>query len=595
MNSEDVHDIAAQEWIGRTIDTYQIMLEIGQGCHGVLFLGEEATTHESVAVKILYPGHTADVALSNARVLRAFHHEGLAAVHACGKAHGFVYIISEYIQYKSGCETRAGTDEGVFSKNLLQYVQMRADLLTEKESADIMSRILDALQYVHGVKDNESTLPHGSVHPNNILLQKRADGTVKVYLTDIGLPCDRLGENDMDAYISPEELQGQIATQQSDIYSLGAMIHLLLAGSAPGTPLVMPTDIRTDIAAGWNTIIQRCLAYEPLERFPDYQALRADILTVKKLMPKRLTFSAIRYAIGAFIIIGLVSLATILALNMREGRSPVGIIKQIWQQNSENKSENSFSDTAEAERASKNSENPALVVDELSEPHSVVELSPDIENVGTSTAAETDILLSPNGATTVDTAVASSEAGEGSDTAEATTEATDEAETPVSDSNAGNETVKPVREYDEYTVRKNDTYYSLARTCGISVQELLSINNLTVSNVLLSGTKMRVPAGTQFPPEKEKIATEVNETTGTVSTVREGVALQSTNKERGSTTYKVKKGDTYFSLSQRYKISIAKLQEMNANKPLKSGMTLKVPVLDTDTNATLGESHNGAE
>lgn len=590
MNSDNIHDIVAQEWIGRTIDSYQIMLEIGQGRHGVLFLGEEETTHESVAVKILYPGHTSEVALANARVIRALHHPGLAAVRACGTAHGFSYIISEYIQYKPTGMPRTGSDEGLFSKNLLQYVQMRAGLLTEKETADIICQLLDVLQYVHGVKDSESTLPYGGVHPNNILLQERADGTVKIFMTDTGLPCTRDDENDMDAYISPEELQGQIATQHSDIYSLGAMIHLLLAGVAPGTPLVMPTDIRTDIAAGWNAIIRRCLAYEPLDRFPDYQALRVDILSVKKLMPKRLTFAAIRYAIGAFVIIGIVSLAVILILNMRDGRSPGSIIKQIYQQN--------FGSTPE-QTVTEDSATLPSGVDELLEANNEIDLTAEVSAVP-SDEEDTGDILSPDGATTVDTASVTTQTSEDSaatpgvpDTV-VTTVVVDAAETiEVSSGEASSAEQKPsamTQEYDKYTVRKNDTYYSLARQCGISVVDLLAMNNLTISNMLQAGVTLRVPAGTQFPPVKDEA---LKDDTGTAKVTSPSPAKAETDVQ--TTTYKVQKGDTYFSLARRYKISVPNLMKMNANKPLQADMSLKVPVLAVQTNTPSGESHDGAQ
>ena len=81
--------------------------------------------------------------------------------------------------------------------------------------------------------------------------------------------------------MSPEQIRGEKATQQSDIYSLGVTLYELIAGRPPlngGTTyeLMMahlnltPTplaELRPDIPARLSDIIARALEKEPAKRF----------------------------------------------------------------------------------------------------------------------------------------------------------------------------------------------------------------------------------------------------------------------------------------------------------------------------------------
>lgn len=544
---------ASHEWVGRTLESYRIMLEIGQGRHGVLFLGEEETTHESVAIKILYPGHTADIALANARILRALHHTGLTAVRSCGRSDEYVYIISEYVRFNEGDVSAIGSGNGVFGKNLLEYIETRSELLDEKDVTDILTQILDVIQYVHGVNDSETALPHGGLHPQNVLLQKRNDGTLKVFLTDIGLPCTRARHTDMDMYISPEELQGKGATHHSDIYSLGALAYVLLTGVAPGTPLVPPTDIRTDVSAGWDTLIRRSLAYEPLERISDYQAFRIALLHLKKRMTHRLTFSAIRYALGALCVIVLISLSIFLLVQLREGRDIRALFSRdvhIERYESDYTVMTDEDDTFV--RTIERMGTPS-VTDLLDAQTGVVihEASPGVveEQVHETTPAVTDVV-------------------EESIVTEAP-RVTDE--TPPVE-----EKISPER-YATYTVQRGDTYYNISRRAGMSIDALCQLNQRTTTDVLRVGETLRIPVDSS-------LAT-VDVARVSAPDTQERVSPPSDTDTR---EYIVQRGDTYFGLARRGGIPVATLQELNNNVPLQVGMTIRVPASSSLTNVVSG-------
>lgn len=114
--------------------------------------------------------------------------------------------------------------------------------------------------------------------------------------------------------------------------------------------------------------------------------------------------------------------------------------------------------------------------------------------------------------------------------------------------------------YINYTVKKGDTIYSIARNNNISVDTLvsdnsLSNNNLTVGQVL----KIRTP--------KEDV---VEECFGPNYT-----PPQDTN----TITYIVKRGDSLYSIANKYNTSVSTIKSLNnlSSNSLSIGQSLKIP------------------
>src|SRR5688572_9559818 len=96
------------------------------------------------------------------------------------------------------------------------------------------------------------------------------------------------------AYMSPEQAGGQkILDVRSDIYSVGALAYFLLTGRPPfvcASPLRTlaahlyappppPSSAHIDLPADLETIVLRCLAKSPNERFADAQTLEKALAT----------------------------------------------------------------------------------------------------------------------------------------------------------------------------------------------------------------------------------------------------------------------------------------------------------------------------
>lgn len=135
---------------------------------------------------------------------------------------------------------------------------------------------------------------HRDIKPSNLLLDeagsvKVADfGTIMVvegttWLTGVGQQIGTPG------YMSPEQCRGERVTPASDIYALGVSLYELLTGRLPfeveesspfammlkhiSEPIPDPRLLRPEIPAELASIVFRCLAKHPEDRYPSADEL----------------------------------------------------------------------------------------------------------------------------------------------------------------------------------------------------------------------------------------------------------------------------------------------------------------------------------
>jgi serine/threonine protein kinase len=135
-------------------------------------------------------------------------------------------------------------------------------LLPVADVVDIVAQTSDALTHAH-----RRGIVHGDVTPANILV-RRADSVVK--LADFGLARtrwsahagDRTRPGGTPGYLAPEVAEGDAATPLSDLYSLAAVAHDLIAANAPRVAWAAPSTAELDART---------------EQRPSLAALRADV------------------------------------------------------------------------------------------------------------------------------------------------------------------------------------------------------------------------------------------------------------------------------------------------------------------------------
>ncbi len=116
-------------------------------------------------------------------------------------------------------------------------------------------------------------------------------------------------------------------------------------------------------------------------------------------------------------------------------------------------------------------------------------------------------------------------------------------------------------------VRKGDTLYSIANRYGITASALRNANNISGNNISV-GQRLTINAsGT--PTKRHVVLEEVPER------VQKQVSKRPLAKKK---TYKVRKGDTLFSIASSANMSVNQLKKLNGirNNNLKVGQTLKL-------------------
>ncbi len=134
------------------------------------------------------------------------------------------------------------------------------------------------------------------------------------------------------------------------------------------------------------------------------------------------------------------------------------------------------------------------------------------------------------------------------------------------------------QEYTLYTVKSGDTPWIISNKFRISLDKLLSINNLNHNSVIYIGQKIKIPTlqqNTTTVPEKPVIPEQPTVTV----------------------TYKVhtvQKGENFWSISNNYGIQVNELLKANnatSNTVLSIGDKIKIPVYNVPVMKTLGEKY----
>ena len=150
---------------------------------------------------------------------------------------------------------------------------------------------------------------------------------------------------------------------------------------------------------------------------------------------------------------------------------------------------------------------------------------------------------------------------------------------------------------DTYKVMKGDTLYGIAKKLDTTVDELKKINNLT-SNSLSIGQLLKIPTKTIDLGDTEiyqvkkgdtlysianKYGIGLNELKTINNLVNDNLAIgQLINVPSGlsvANTYIVSKGDTLYNIAKKFNINIEKLKEVNNlnNNLLSIGQKLIIP------------------
>ena len=271
--------------IGRTVGTYRIVSLVGAGGMGAVYKAHDAKLDREVALKLLPREVASDPDRlrrfdAEAHAASSLSHPNILVIHDFGELDGRPFIVSEFVD---GETLRQRLDRGP---------------VPILDAVAIAVQIAGALSAAHA-----RAIVHRDVKPENVML--RPDGYVKVL--DFGIakliPAPAL-ETAVPTlatqagmlmgtpyYMSPEQAEGRVVDERTDIFSLGVVLYELTTGVRPfsgDTRLSVLSSILKDeppsvtalnpaAPAALVRIIERCLAKNRQHRYPSASNLRREL------------------------------------------------------------------------------------------------------------------------------------------------------------------------------------------------------------------------------------------------------------------------------------------------------------------------------
>jgi len=161
--------------------------------------------------------------------------------------------------------------------------------LSPKVACDIMFQVADAVRFIHS-----RAILHGDIKSENIFLVRTTVQRRHIKLLDFGLARPDLGRLDgidgTPEYLAPERIDGNPASQASDIYALGIVFFELLTGHLPfhgdlqeifkkhrETMPPPPSLLVEDLDERADALVARAVAKDPARRHPDVQAFMYEL------------------------------------------------------------------------------------------------------------------------------------------------------------------------------------------------------------------------------------------------------------------------------------------------------------------------------
>jgi serine/threonine protein kinase/Tfp pilus assembly protein PilF len=290
----DAQDLLAEsQLVGQTFGAYALVRSLGAGGMGSVWLARrnDGQFEGTVAVKLLSAALLGAAGVSRFRregtILARLKHPHIAQLIDAGVSQaGQPYLVLENVE----------------GEPIDQWCNERA--------LDVPSRVRLFLDVLAAVAHAHSNLVvHRDLKPSNVMVSR--EGRVK--LLDFGIA--KLLEDDGDgaptwltreagraftpAFAAPEQVTGESVTTATDVYALGALLYLLLAGRHPAGPpgaspagllrailetepeplseVVHDQGLRRELRGDLEIIVAKTLKKRPEERYASVTALAEDL------------------------------------------------------------------------------------------------------------------------------------------------------------------------------------------------------------------------------------------------------------------------------------------------------------------------------
>ena len=262
---------------------YRVLKLLGEGGMGQVYLAEHVAIEKRVALKVLRAEYA-----TKGEIVTRFQQEAISASRI---KHPNVLDVFDFGQLDNGCfflamEFLAGND--------------LADEITRRRVLDSATGIRVAMQVCRALAAAHANgVVHRDMKPENVFLQRTADGEEIVKIVDFGIAQLRSKDDAVvqtkrrltrtgmifgtPEYMAPEQAIGKHADLRADIYAVGIIMYEMFTGAVPFTgetflgvlakhlnepaPLMNVVYPELNISPALQAVIMRALEKDPAVRY----------------------------------------------------------------------------------------------------------------------------------------------------------------------------------------------------------------------------------------------------------------------------------------------------------------------------------------
>ena len=264
---------------------YRVLRRIGGGGMGIVYLAADTRlAGRNCAIKEISPAQLAtqdrnwaiNAFRQEAQILARLSHPGLTTVTDFFPESGNWYLLMDYVEGKTLQE---------------RLDQARGGRLPLEEALGIVRQLCNVLEYLHG---QSPPVVFRDLKPGNVMLTPRGE----VKLIDFGIARFFKPGRTRDTvnlgtpgYAAPEQFGGRGQSgPQTDIYSLGVLLHQMVTGYDPTTadtpfPLPDPGSLVHGLPQHVEEAISRAIRLQPDLRFQSVQELQRVLFPPTWVLP----------------------------------------------------------------------------------------------------------------------------------------------------------------------------------------------------------------------------------------------------------------------------------------------------------------------
>ena len=202
-------------------DLYEIKGTLGKGKLGKVKLCVHKQSGKQVAIKIINKNFLEGVDLEQIKseidILKIAKHPNIIKLYDVYENEKYIYIIMEYC----------------LGGDLFSYIEKRNFKLSEERAAEIIHKLCTAVYFLH-----QYGIVHRDLKPENILMMDKTDNA-DIRLVDFGLgkmlgPGEKCNDPfGTFSYVAPEVLEEKEYDFKVDLFAIGIITYLLVAGFLP--------------------------------------------------------------------------------------------------------------------------------------------------------------------------------------------------------------------------------------------------------------------------------------------------------------------------------------------------------------------------